>query len=92
MTPEEKDKWIALIEGVAAGRQLQYKCENGTWIDAGSLAFVNDVDCYRIEPVEPRSVEAYLHSDAFSAPQNYILSTTQDDAFMRVRVRITEIL
>ena len=92
MTPEEKDKWIALIEGAAAGRQLQTLNASDEWVNVAALVFHYGIERYRLKPVEPRSVEAYLHSDAFSAPQNYILSTTQDDAFMRVRVRITEIL
>jgi hypothetical protein len=94
MTPEEKDKWIALIEGVADGGQLQVRTSGDGWTDAHHLVLdVRTPDSYRIKPREPRRVERFVDSSVMNETSPICIDKLyiRDDTG-RVRVRITEIL
>ena len=92
MTPDKKDKWIALIEGVAAGGQLQVKYGEENWCDADGVRLSADTTHYRIKPREPRSIEGFVFKEAFT--QNVENSTFMPIRALDgcIRVRITEIL
>ena len=91
MTPEERDAWHALIEGAAAGRQIQFRTLDGVWLDYEGIMFAVNPDRYRLKPVEPRSVEAYISGAVFDDPRStFCLHVAPKPN--RVRVRITEIL
>ena len=90
MTPEEKDKWIALIEGVAAGGQLQYN--GGTWLNVNSIAFIAGPAHYRLKPSEPRSIEAWVLKGVFSIDTFGSFWISKEKNTAGDHVRITEIL